>query len=141
MEEIIVMMPPVLVPTLVPERVECGLVGEVAPLLEVLGIGRMLKRMMRVFPTSATVMLRCTVERGGSWRTRLSLDSLLALPWGYGGNRIKCRIVHHDPVRGFGFDFGIRFGRTRMIARNHAVHRALYCRRNATTEHENRAIH
>jgi hypothetical protein len=35
---------------------------------------------------------------------------------GYGGNRIKCRIVHHDPVLGFGFGFGIRFGQTRMSA-------------------------
>jgi len=24
---------------------------------------------------------------------------------GYGGNRMKCRIVHHDPVLSFGFDF------------------------------------
>src|SRR5712691_2135180 len=31
---------------------------------------------------------------------------------GYGGNRIKYRIVHHDPVLGL----GIRFGRTRMSA-------------------------
>jgi len=25
---------------------------------------------------------------------------------GYGGNRIKCRIVHHDPVLGLGIRFG-----------------------------------
>ncbi len=29
---------------------------------------------------------------------------------GYGGNRIKCRIVHHDPVLSFGFDFGLGLG-------------------------------
>jgi hypothetical protein len=39
MEEVIVMMPPVLVPTIVPERVERGLVGEVAPVAEILGVG------------------------------------------------------------------------------------------------------
>lgn len=38
------MMPPVLVPTLAPERVECRLVGEVAPRAEIFRIGRVLKR-------------------------------------------------------------------------------------------------
>src|SRR5262249_34792569 len=41
MEEMVT-MPPIVVPALVPERVECRLVGEVAPLLEILGV--MLKR-------------------------------------------------------------------------------------------------
>jgi hypothetical protein len=43
MEEM-VMIPPVVVPALVPERVECRLVGEVAPVFEILGVGRILKR-------------------------------------------------------------------------------------------------
>jgi hypothetical protein len=57
---------------------------------------------------------------------------------GHGGNRIKCRIVHHDPVRGFRFGFalglGIRFGMS--PSRNHVPHGAPYCRRNATTGRE-----
>ena len=60
-------------------------------------------------------MLRCTVQR------RIVGERIIALLFhmfagGYGGNRIKCRIVHHDPVLGFGFGFGIRFGGTRMSA-------------------------
>src|SRR5207248_8272761 len=45
MEEVIVMMPPVLMPALVPERVERRLVGKVTPRAEILWIGRIMKRL------------------------------------------------------------------------------------------------
>jgi hypothetical protein len=91
-------------------------------------------------------MLRCTVHRKGGLRARrpsLLLFDMFA--GGYGGNRIKCRIVHHDPVLGTAFGFalglglGIRFGVS--ASRNHVAYGASYCRRNATTEGENRPIH
>ena len=70
---------------------------------------------------------------------RIIVLSFYMFAGGYGGNRIKCRIVHHDPVLGFGFDFGIRF--CVSTSRNHVAQGASYCRRNATTGSKNRAIH
>jgi hypothetical protein len=60
-------------------------------------------------PTSGTVMLRCTVHRRGDrGREDYCSSCFHMFAGGYGGNRIKCRIAHHDPVLSFGLGLGIR---------------------------------